>query len=349
MRIAQVAPLYESVPPKTYGGTERVVSYLTEELVQQGHDVTLFASGDSETGARLISPCRKSLRLDTHCVDQMAYHILLIEKVFKYARDFDLIHFHVDYLHFPRSRRERVAHVTTLHGRLDLRDLVPIYREFDDMPVISISNAQRRPLPWANWQATVYHGLPDGLYTFHAKRGKYLSFLGRISPEKGTDEAIQIAKRAGIPLKIAAKVDRVDREYFENIIKPLLNCSLVEYIGEVGEREKDEFLGNSLALLSPVNWPEPFGLVMIEAMACGTPVVAYDCGSIPEIVQDGVTGFIVKDLDFALEAVAKIPGLSRKACRRAYEERFTASRMRQAYLAVYENLLESSREMAVAL
>ncbi|MGH9434521.1 MAG: glycosyltransferase family 4 protein [Terriglobia bacterium] len=349
MRIAQVAPLYESVPPKTYGGTERVVSYLTEELVQQGHDVTLFASGDSETGARLISPCRKSLRLDTHCVDQMAYHILLIEKVFKYARDFDLIHFHIDYLHFPRSRRERVAHVTTLHGRLDLRDLVPIYREFDDMPVISISNTQRRPLPWANWQATVYHGLPDGLYTFHEKRGKYLSFLGRISPEKGTDEAIQIAKRAGIPLKIAAKVDRVDREYFENIIKPLLNCSLVEYIGEVGEREKDEFLGNSLALLSPVNWPEPFGLVMIEAMACGTPVVAYDCGSIPEIVHDGVTGFIVKDLDFALEAVAKVPGLSRKACRRAYEERFTASRMSQAYLAVYENLLESSREMAVAL
>ncbi|MGH9400764.1 MAG: glycosyltransferase family 4 protein [Terriglobia bacterium] len=348
MRIAQVAPLYESVPPKTYGGTERVVSYLTEELVRQGHEVTLFASGDSETQARLISPCRQSLRLDSHCVDQMAHHILLIEQVLKYARGFDLVHFHIDYLHFPTSRRENIPQITTLHGRLDLPDLVPLYREFDEMPLVSVSNAQRRPLPWANWQATVYHGVPDDLYTFHEQPGGYLSFLGRISPEKGVDQAIHIAKRAGIPLKIAAKVDRADREYFEIVIKPLMDCSLVEYVGEVGEAEKDEFLGNSLALLSPVNWPEPFGLVLIEAMACGTPVVAYRCGSIPEIVQDGVTGFIVEDIESALRAVAKVPTLIRKTCRRLFEERFTASRMGEDYLAVYENVLEPKHGMAAA-
>ena len=349
MRIAQVAPLYESVPPKTYGGTERVVSYLTEELVRQGHEVTLFASGDSQTRAHLISPCRKSLRLDSRCVDQMAHHILLIEQVLKYALDFDLIHFHIDYLHFPTSRRENIPHITTLHGRLDLPDLVPLYREFEEMPLVSISNAQRRPLAWVNWLATVYHGVPDGLYTFHEKPGGYLSFLGRISPEKGVDQAIHIAKRTGIPLRIAAKVDRADREYFETTIKPLMNCSLIEYVGEVREAEKDEFLGNSLALLSPVNWPEPFGLVLIEAMACGTPVVAYRCGSIPEIVQDGVTGFIVEDLESALGAVAEVPTLSRKACRRVFEERFTASRMCVDYLAAYANLVKSKREVAVAL
>lgn len=348
MRIAQVAPLYESVPPKTYGGTERVVSYLTEELVRQGHEVTLFASGDSLTRAHLISPCRQSLRLDSGCVDQMAHHILLIENVLKYAHDFDLIHFHIDYLHFLTSRRENLSQITTLHGRLDLPDLVPLYREFDEMPLVSISNAQRQPLSWVNWRATVYHGVPDSLYTFHEKPGKYLSFLGRISPEKGVDQAIHIAIGAGIPLRIAAKVDRVDREYFEVVIKPLMDCSLVEYIGEVSETEKDEFLGNSLALLSPVNWPEPFGLVLIEAFACGTPVVAYRCGSIPEIVQDGVTGFIVEDLKSALEAVAKVPTLSRKACHRVFKERFTASRMCEDYVAAYENLLESTNELAVA-
>ncbi|MGH9395498.1 MAG: glycosyltransferase family 4 protein [Terriglobia bacterium] len=349
MRIAQVAPLYESVPPKLYGGTERVVSYLTEELVRQGHDVTLFASGDSKTKAHLVSSCPQSLRLDSQCVDQLVHHILMVEQVFKCARDFDLVHFHIDYLHFPSSRRENIAQITTLHGRLDLPDLVPLYREFEEMPLVSISNAQRRPLPWANWQRTVYHGIPEGLYTFRDKPGKYLCFLGRISPEKGVDQAIMIARRAGIPLRIAAKVDRVDREYFESVIEPLMNNSLVEYLGEVGEIEKDELLGNALALLAPVDWPEPFGLVLIEAIACGTPVVAFRRGSIPEIVEDGVTGFIVDDIDSALKAVAEIPTLSRRVCRRVFEERFTAFRMCRDYLALYENLLEANHEMAAVL
>src|SRR5262245_28249867 len=303
MRIAQVAPLYESVPPKYYGGTERVVSYLTEELVRQGHDVTLFASGDSETNARLVAACQWSLRLDKHCQNQMAHHFVMLERVFQRAAEFDIIYFHVDYLHFPLSRREVIAHVTTLHGRLDLPDLVPLYQEFRDMPVISISNGQREPLPWANWQATVYHGLPAHIYRFRPEPGSYLAFLGRISPEKRVDRAIEIAKRTKMPLKIAAKVDRVDKDYFESVIAPLLHDSLVEFAGEISDSEKDEFLGNAYALLFPIDWPEPFRLVMIEAMACGTPVIAYRGGAVPEVMEQGHIGFIVHGLENAVEAV----------------------------------------------
>src|SRR6202011_5919708 len=306
MRIAQVAPLYESVPPTLYGGTERVVSWLTEELVRLGHDVTLFASGDSLTTARLVPGCKKALRLDSNCVDQLAHHVVMLDQVFNEKENFDLIHFHVDYLHFPLSGQEQVPHVTTLHGRLDLPDLVRLYRHFRNMPVISISDAQREPLPWANWQGTIHHGLPPKALAFCEPPGKYLAFLGRISPEKGVDQAIEIAVRSGIPLKIAAKIDRNDREYFENRIRPLLDHSLIEFVGEIGYAEKNDFLGNAAALLFPITWPEPFGLVMIEAMACGTPVIAYPFGSVPEIVEDAVTGFLVPDTDGAVNAVNRI-------------------------------------------
>jgi len=346
MRIAQVAPLYESVPPKHYGGTERVVSYLTEELVREGHEVTLFASGDSVTTARLVAACRRALRLDKDCVDPLAHHILLLENVFRHADDFDVIHFHVDYLHFPFSRRRPIVDVTTMHGRLDIPDLVPLYEEFRDMPLVSISNAQREPLPWVNWQATVYHGLPQDLYRYRPEPGKYFAFLGRISPEKRVDRAIEIAKQTGIPLKIAAKVDPVDQEYFETVVEPLLREPLVEYISEIGESEKDEFLGNAYALLFPIDWPEPFGLAMIEAMACGTPIIAYRQGSIPEVMEEGRTGFIVNELEDAIAAARRIPELSRKRCREMYEQRFTAARMARDYLRVYERLIEGRKQRA---
>lgn len=339
MRIAQVSPLYESVPPKYYGGTERVVSYLTEELVAQGHEVTLFASGDSVTKARLVAPCRRSLRLDENCTDPLAHHLLMLEMVAQRAWEFDLIHYHVDYLHFPLSRRLSRPHVTTLHGRLDIPDLVPLYREFRDMPVISISNAQREPLPFANWQGTVYHGLPLDRYTFRPGPGRYLAFLGRISPEKRVDRAIRIALRTGMDLKIAAKVDRVDREYFESVVKPLLKEPGIEYVGEIGEGEKDEFLGNALALLFPIDWPEPFGLAMIEALACGTPVIAYRRGSVPEVLDHGVTGFIVHGFEDAVRAVEEVHKIDRARCRAVFEERFSARRMAQDYLAIYQNIL----------
>jgi glycosyltransferase involved in cell wall biosynthesis len=341
MRVAQVAPLYESVPPQYYGGTERVVSYLTEELVRQGHEVTLFASGDSVTKARLVAPCQRSLRLDTHCIDQIAHHILELELVLKDPTRFDIIHFHIDYLHFPLSCRQATPHITTLHGRLDIPDLVPLYQEFTQVPVISISNAQREPLPWLNWQGTVYHGLPEHLYRFHEKAGTYLAFLGRISPEKRVDRAIEIAKRIGMEIKIAAKVDAVDRAYFEDRIAPLLKGPLVEYVGEIADGEKDEFLGNAYALLFPIDWPEPFGLVMIEAMACGTPVIAYRHGAIPEVIEDGVTGFIVDGLEDAIRAAERISTLSRKHCRRVFEQRFSASRMAEDYLTIYQRLIDS--------
>ena len=344
MRIAQVAPLYESVPPKYYGGTERVVSYLAEELIRQGHEVTLFASGDSVTRARLVAACQRSLRLDKHCIDQMAYQILMLERVFQRAAEFDIVHFHVDYLHFPLSRRQPITHVTTLHGRLDIPDLVPLYREFRDMPVISISNEQREPLPWANWQATVYHGVPTSLYQFRSEPGSYLAFLGRISPEKRVDRAIKIAKQAQIPLKIAAKVDPVDKDYFENAVKPLLRHPLVEFVGEIGDGEKDEFLGTAYALLLPIDWPEPFGLVMIEAMACGTPVIARRRGAVPEVMEEGHTGFIVRNLEEAVEAVRRVPELNRKRCREFFEKRFTATRMAHDYLRVYERLIRRRKE-----
>lgn len=343
MRIAQVAPLYESVPPKCYGGTERVVSYLTEELCRLGHEVTLFASGDSVTSARLVAGCRRSLRLDASCVDQLAHHVLMLEQVFEAADAFDVVHFHVDYLHFPLSRRCPVTQVTTLHGRLDIPDLGPLYREFGDMPVVSISNAQRRPLPAANWQATIYHGLPESLYRFRPEPGRYLAFLGRISPEKRVDHAIEIARRAGMPLKIAAKVDRADRAYFDGVIAPMLDDSLVELVGEIGDDEKDEFLGNAAALLFPIGWPEPFGLVMIEAMACGTPVVAYRHGSVPEVMVSGRTGFVVAGLDEAVEAARRVYTLSRAGCREEFDRRFTVGGMAENYLDLYEGLLRRRR------
>jgi glycosyltransferase involved in cell wall biosynthesis len=340
MKIAQVAPLYESVPPKLYGGTERVVSYLTEELVRQGHQVTLFASGDSVTQARLEEACSRSLRLDQECVDQLAHHIVLLEQVFRQASAFDLMHFHIDYLHFPLSLRQHIPTVTTLHGRLDLPDLVPLYKMFPSMPVVSISNAQRAPLPWVNWLGTVYHGLPEDLYTFREAPGTYLAFLGRITPEKGVEQAIAIAQQVGMPLKIAAKVDRVDREYFQEVVRPLLqNNSLVEYLGEVGGANKDAFLGEAYAVLFPIDWPEPFGLVMIEAMACGTPVVAYPRGAVPEVLEDGVTGWIVEGIEEAVQAVGRVSAISRARCRQVFEERFLASRMAQDYLRIYKELL----------
>lgn len=339
MRIAQVAPLFESIPPKYYGGTERVVSYLTEELVRQGHDVTLFASGDSVTKARLIAPCRRSLRLDKQSIDHMAHHVLVLEMVHQNLSNFDIIHFHIDYLHFPLSRHFNTPHVTTLHGRLDIPDLIDLYKEFRDIPLVSISNSQREPLSWVNWQGTVYHGLPVDLYSFHESRGDYLAFLGRISSEKRVDRAIEIAKRLNMKLKIAAKVDKIDRNYFEAVVEPLLNYPLIEYLGEIGEGEKDEFLGNAYALLFPIDWPEPFGLVMIEALACGTPVIAYRWGSVPEVIEHGQTGFIVNSLDDAIEAVKQIPTIDRKRCREVFERRFSAGRMAQDYLAIYQKLL----------
>ena len=346
MRIAQVAPLYESVPPKYYGGTERIVSYLTEELVDQGHDVTLFASGDSVTRARLEPACPCALRLDEECIDQLAHHFLMLESVMQRSGEFDLLHFHVDYLHFPLSRRQDTPHVTTMHGRLSIRDIVPLHREFRDMPLVSISEAQRKPLSWANWLATVYHGLPEDLYSMRVRKGDYLAFLGRISPEKRVDRAIEIAQRVGMRLKIAAKVDNADKEYFEGAIRPLLRGPLVEYVGEIGDGEKEELIGGAYALLFPIDWPEPFGIVMIEAMACGTPVVAFRRGSVPEILRHGVTGFIVEDVEDAVESIPRVAQLSRARCRREFEERFTAARMARDYLKVYQKLIYSRRKCA---
>lgn len=341
MRIAQVSPLYESVPPRSYGGTERVVSYLTEELVGQRHDVTLFASGDSLTRAQLVPVVDRSLRW-SRCADPLAHHILMLEAVARRADEFDVIHFHIDYLHFPLSRRLGTRQLTTLHGRLDLPDLVPIYREFADMPVVSISGAQRSPLPWINWVGTVHHGLPPGLYTFHQsarERDEYLVFLGRISPEKGLDRAIRTAERAGMPLKIAAKIDKADAEYFDDVIRPLLRSPLVEYLGEVNDRDKNDLLGGARALLFPIDWPEPFGLAMIESLACGTPVIATPRGSVPEIVEHGITGFIVENLEEAARAVERAGSLSRRACREAFERRFNAARMAREYVALYERIV----------
>jgi glycosyltransferase involved in cell wall biosynthesis len=336
-----VAPLYESVPPRLYGGTERVVSYLTEELVEMGHEVTLFASGDSITRAELVAVSPRALRLSRECVDPYIYHTLLLEQVFQRQEEFDVIHFHIDYLHFPISRRLGLNQLTTLHGRLDIPDLVPLYREYAEMPLISISNVQRKPLSWANWVANVYHGLPIKLFTPRSEPGKYLTVVGRISPEKRVDRAIRIALRAGMPLKIAAKVDKPDREYFAQVIEPMLREPSIEFLGEISEPEKNELLGNAYALLFPIGWPEPFGLAMIEAMACGTPVIAYAHGSVPEVVDEGKTGFVVRNEDEAVEALEKkVEGLSRTVCRRVFEERFSADRMAREYSVVYSYLCE---------
>jgi glycosyltransferase involved in cell wall biosynthesis len=338
MRIAQVSPLYESVPPKFYGGTERVVSYLTEELVRLGHEVTLFASGDSVTSARLVPCCPTALRLAPGCIDMLAHHVVMLERVFSARDRFDVIHFHVDYVHFPLSRIYRPAHLTTLHGRLDIPDLVPLYREFPEMPVVSISDSQRAPLPWIKWAGTVRHGLPPDLHPLMPGDGGYLAFVGRVSPEKRLDRAVEIARRSGLPLRIAAKVDPADREYFERDIRPLLDDPNVLYLGELSEAEKADLIGHALALLFPVDWPEPFGLVMIEAMICGTPTIAWRNGSVPEVIEPEVSGLIVDSLDEAVEAVGRVRGLSRAGCRAAFLARFTSERMAREYVALYEHV-----------
>jgi len=320
-----------------------VVSYLTEELVRQGHDVTLFASGDSVTLARLVAPCQKSLRLDSRCIDPLAHHVLMLETVLQEAHRFDLLHFHIDYLHFPISRRNGWANLTTLHGRLDIPELAPLYREYREMPLISISDAQRRPVARANWLGTVHHGLPLDLHNFRETPGSYLAFLGRISREKRVDRAIEIARHTGMTLKIAAKIDRADREYYEKEVRHLFDDPHVEFVGEVGGRAKDEFLGQAKALLFPIDWPEPFGLVMIEALACGTPVIAWPCGSVPEVIEPGVTGFLVNSVAEAVGAVEKLPSLSRRRCRERFEERFSVERMTRDYVAIYKKLLANRR------
>jgi len=348
MKIAQVAPLHESVPPRLYGGTERVISYLTEELVHQGHEVTLFASGDSVTRARLRPMCDRALRLDAKpLTDPLAHHMRLVERVVQEAPKFDIVHFHIDYLPFSLIRRENINAVTTLHGRLDTPDLFPLFREFDDMRLISISDAQRAPMPWAGWLATVPHGLPLDLHRPGSGRGGYLAFLGRISPEKGVDRAIEIARKVRIPLRIAAKVDSSDKAYFERHIRPLLADPLVDFVGEINERDKTEFLGNAQALLFPIDWPEPFGLVMIEAMACGTPVIAFRRGAVPEVLEDGVTGLLVEDVEEAAAAAEAVALMDRRACRAEFERRFSARRMCHDYLRAYEMAMEGS-EQAVA-
>ena len=341
LRIAQVAPLSESVPPKLYGGTERVVAVLTDELVRQGHAVTLFASGDSRTTATLVPVCEKAQRL-AGCVDPLSAHMLMIEQVAQRAKDFDIIHYHVAPVHFPLARRMDTAHLTTMHGRLDLPDLVPLYKEFCELPLVSISDAQRSPLPRQNWVGTVHHGFPERDFCFHPKPGAYLAFLGRISREKRVDRAIAIAKACGWPLKIAAKVDPTDVQYFKHEIAPLMDHPLIDYIGEITDAEKSAFLGNAHALLFPIDWPEPFGLVMIESLACGTPVVAYRGGSVAEVVEDGVTGFVVENMDQAIDAARRVHTLDRRACRDAFMRRFTASRMASAYVRLYRQLTSSA-------
>jgi glycosyltransferase involved in cell wall biosynthesis len=342
MRIAQVAPLTEAVPPTLYGGTERVISWLTEELVGLGQDVTLFASGDSVTSAKLEPIWPRALRLDGTVRDPNALHMMMIEQVCARAGEFDLIHFHLDYYPFSLMSRQRTPFVTTLHGRLDLPEHQPVFDTFSGIPVVSISNSQRRPIPGANWVATVPHGLPADLLQPQPTKPRYLAFLGRISPEKRVDRAIAIARRCHLPLKIAAKVDRVDQDYFDEAIKPLLATADVEFIGEISDAQKPEFLSGAIALLVPIDWPEPFGLVMIEAMACGTPVVAFNRGSVPEIVEDGVTGFVVEDETSAAGAVHKAAALPRAAVRRRFEQRFTAHRMARDYLDVYRRLAEGT-------
>lgn len=342
LKIAQVAPLYESVPPKFYGGTERVVSYLTEALVSLGHDVTLYASGDSITSAKLRPICRNALRLDPSNIDPHADHVLLAERVLQDSGEFDIVHSHIDYSAYPLLRRMDTPHVTTLHGRLDIPNLQNLYREFEDQPLVSISDRQRLPLWFANWQATVHHGLPENLYTLNETPKNYLAFLGRISPEKRVEDAIELAKRVGIPLKIAAKVDKADREYFETLIKPSFHKG-VEFIGEIGELEKRKFLGDALALVFMIDWPEPFGLTMIESLACGTPVIARPRGSVTEIMEHGVTGFVVDNLDDAEKAVGQLGKISRRRCRNIFEERFSSTRMAINYLTVYKKLIAGTQ------
>lgn len=339
MKIAQIAPLIESVPPRLYGGTERVVSYLTEELVKQGHDVTLFASGDSTTSANLVPCCLQALRLNQGVKDPIPYYMLMLDRVRRHADDFDVLHFHIDHLHFPTFRDIANRTVTTLHGRQDLPDNAPLYAGFPEMSLVSISDDQRRPIPNGSYRATIHHGLPSDLLMPRPNpRGGYLAFLGRISPEKRVDRAIRIARAIGLPLKIAAKIDRVDVSYFQAEIEPLLSGSGVEFIGEIDERTKQSFLGDARALLFPIDWPEPFGMVMIEAMACGTPVLAFRNGSVSEVIDEGVTGFIVDSEEEAVCRMGALLALDRNGVRRRFEERFTASRMASDYVKIYKSM-----------
>ena len=338
MRIAQVAPLMEAVPPKLYGGTERIVAYLTDELVAMGHEVTLFASGDSLTTAALVPGSAQALRLDSSTRDYIAPLIAMLETVAMRAQDFDVIHLHCDYLGYPVLRRAGTPFLATLHGRLDLPELRPLYKTFSDVPVVSISNAQRGPLPEALYLDTIHHGLPEGLLRPGTGCGGYLAFLGRISPEKAPDRAIRIAAAAGMRIKIAAKIDRVDRNYFKEEVEPLLAQPHVEFIGEIGEDRKPQFLGEAAGLLFPIAWPEPFGLVMIEAMACGTPVVAIRGGSVSEVIDHGVTGFVVEDESAAAAAAQKLCLLDRTQIRRVFEQRFTVHRMAADYVRAYQRL-----------
>ena len=340
VKIGQIAPLMESVPPRLYGGSERIVSYLTEELVRMGHEVTLFASGDLITSAQLIGCAPTALRLDASVRDPIPYYLLMLDRVRDAAEHFDILHFHIDQFHFPLFKSMANRTVTTLHGRQDIPDLKPLYFGFSDMPLVSISDAQRKPVPTANFVATVLHGIPSELYTpIFTPRGGYVAFLGRISPEKRPDRAIRIARSLGVPLKIAAKVDRIDEAYFREQIEPMLQQPGVEFIGEIDEREKTKFLGEARALLFPVDWPEPFGIVMIEAMACGTPVLAFRRGSVPEIVDDGVTGAIVDTEEEAVRKLPQVLSLDRRAVRRRFEERFSATRMAKDYIQVYRSLM----------
>lgn len=340
LRIAQIAPLYEPTPPKLYGGTERVVSHITEELVRRGHIVTLFASGDSDTYAMLEAGCPRALRLAGKSELGVSLHLPMLSDAYAAASDrFDIVHSHVDYWSFALAEMAEVPSVATMHGRLDIDTLRPIYSRYRRQPVVSISDSQRRPLPFMNWVSTVYHGLPRDLLKFSAEPGKYLAFLGRIAPEKRPDLAIEIALRAGIPLKMAAKVDPADKVYFENVIKPMMGSPLIEFIGEIDDRQKSDFLGNALALLFPIDWPEPFGLTMIESMACGTPVIARPCGSVPEIIEPGVTGIIAESVDELATSVASIHTLSRARCRAEFERRFTVEVMVDKYELVYRDLI----------
>ena len=348
MKIAQIAPLVESVPPRLYGGTERVVSWLTEELAAQGHDVTLFASGDSRTKAELHAIVPQALRLEG-INNSLPYNIIMLDQVVRRMDEFDVLHFHIDFSHYPIFRNMAHKTLTTLHGRQDLPELPDIYRAFPHMPLVSISNHQRLPVPPVNWMGTVYHGLPEAQFHDGGGRGGYLAFLGRICPDKGPVEAIEIARRAGLSLKIAAKVDLADQVYYDEVVRPLLDRSPhVEFIGEIHDGQKQEFLGNARALLFPINWPEPFGLVMIEAMACGTPVVAFRCGSVPEIMEDGLTGYVVADVDAAVKAVSLLDRLYRPSIRARFEERFSARAMAKAYLKIYGRLAGTEKSAAAA-
>jgi glycosyltransferase involved in cell wall biosynthesis len=340
MKIAQVAPLYESVPPKLYGGTERVVYYLTEELIKLGHEVSLFASGDSKTNATLVADISEALRLKKEgCEDMIAPHIVQLQSVLERANDFDIIHFHNDYLHFPVTDNSKIPHITTLHGKLTIPELQSVYNTFPNQPVVSISDSQRQPMPQANFVATVYHGLPENLFSVGDGREGYLAFLGRISPEKGCDRAIEIAIATNTPIKIAAKIDKADLHYFEKKIKDLFDHPLVTYVGEINDKQKNDFLGNAKALLFPIDWNEPFGIVVIEAMACGTPVIAWNMGSVPEIIENGKSGFVVSSVEESINALDKLSSVQREDVRKAFEQRFTAKRMADDYLKVYEDVI----------